>query len=408
MTAGTPPPAAPRPDGATVPIADPADRTPAEDLELAGSIVPVEIAEAYEPAPGRTETWIGQLAFTLGPIVLAFLATAVLLAILGRDPIAFYRDILQGGVLRASGLQDSITRMIPILLIGAGLIVAFRASLWNLGADGQYLLAVAFVAGVGPSVVTALPPVIGWVVLALGAVAIGAAWTLIPGFLKARYGLNEIVTTLMMSFIGVGIANMLVKGPLKGPQMVPQTAVFPQDAMLWDLPGTTIHVGVIVALIVVLVVHVMLTRTSFGTRLDVLGANPRAAVHLGIDVPRLIVIAFLFSGALIGLAAALDIMGVFGYMRADWNPAYGLKVVPLVFLARLNVLAFIPLAAFFGVLSIGGDYATRRADLPNDFILVFVGLMLLFMIVTQYITAKRARGERVLPRRRRASAGAAA
>lgn len=407
MTAATPPPSGPAPEPATSLAAQAADRTPAEDLDSAVPS-PMEIAEVFEPQPGRAETWASQLAFTLGPIVLAFITSALLLAILGRDPIAFYRDILQGGLLRASGVQDSITRMVPILLIGAGLIVAFRASLWNLGADGQYLLAVAFVAGVGPSILGSMPPVIGWVILALGATAIGAAWTIIPGILKARYGLNEIVTTLMMSFIGVGLANLLVKGPLKGPQMVPQTAVIPEDAMLWDLPGTTIHIGVIVALVVVLIVHVVLTRTSFGTRLDVLGANPRAAVHLGIDVPRLIVIAFMVSGALIGLAAAMDIMGVFGYMRADWNPAYGLKVVPLVFLARLNILALIPLAAFFGVLSIGGDYATRRADLPSEFILVFVGLMLLFMIATQFITAKRARGEPVLPRRRRARVEAAA
>jgi len=361
---------------------------------------PVAIAELLETSPGTGEAWIGRLAFTLGPIILAFITSGVLLAILGRDPIAFYRDILQGGMLRATGLQDSITRMVPILLIGAGLIVAFRASLWNLGADGQYLLAVAFVAGVGPQIIGSMPVVVGWIVLSLGAVLIGAAWTIVPSVLKARYGLNEIVTTLMMSFIGVGLANLLVKGPLKGYQMVPQTAVLPQDAMLWDLPGTTIHIGVIVAIVVVLIVHVVLTRTSFGTRLDVLGANPRAAIHLGIDVPRLIVVAFMVSGGLIGLAAATDILGTFGYMRADWNPAYGLKVVPLVFLARLNILSLIPLAAFFGVLSIGGDYATRRAGLPNDFILLFVGLMLLFMIATQYISAKRARGEPILPRRR--------
>lgn len=369
---------------------------------------PMAIAELLEASPGTGEAWIGRLAFTLGPIILAFITSGILLAILGRDPIAFYRDILQGGMLRATGLQDSITRMVPILLIGAGLIVAFRASLWNLGADGQYLLAVAFVAGVGPQIIGSMPVVVGWIVLSLGAVLIGAAWTIVPSVLKARYGLNEIVTTLMMSFIGVGLANLLVKGPLKGDQMVPQTAVLPVDAMLWDLPGTTIHIGVIVAIVVVLIVHVVLTRTSFGTRLDVLGANPRAAVHMGIDVPRLIVIAFMVSGGLIGLAAAMDIQGTFGYMRADWDPAYGLKVVPLVFLARLNILSMIPLAAFFGVLSIGGDYATRRADLPNDFILLFVGLMLLFMIVTQYISARRARGERILPRRRAVASGAAA
>ena len=98
-------------------------------------------------------------------------------------------------------------------------------------------------------------------------------------------------------------------------------------------------------------------------------------VHLGIDVPRLIVVAFFLSGALIGLAAACDIMGIFGYMRADWNPSYGLKVVPLVFLARMNAIVVIPFALFFSVVTIGGEYAARKAELTSDFILVVVGLI---------------------------------
>lgn len=361
----------------------------------------VSAAEALPPDTSRARRWAGQLALSVGPIVLALLASAVLLALMDRDPVAFYRDLLTGGVLRASGLQDSIIRMAPVLLIGAGLVVSFRASLWNLGADGQYLLAVALIAGIGPALVAGLPTPIAWLGLAVIATVVAAAWTIIPAFLKARYGLNEIVTTLMMSFIGVGLANLLVKGPFKGPHMVPQTSVLPTEAMLPVIPGTRIHIGVLVAIGVVVAMHLLLTRTSFGTRLDVLGANPRAAVHLGINVPRLIVVAFLLSGGLIGLAAAADILGVFGYMRADWDPAYGLKVIPLVFLARLNVLAIIPLAAFFGVLSIGGDYATRRADLPSDFLLLFVGLILLFMIVTQYLSERRARGQPLLPTRRR-------
>ncbi len=102
------------------------------------------------------------------------------------------------------------------------------------------------------------------------------------------------------------------------------------------------------------------------------------------------------SGALIGLAAAVDIVGVYSYMRADWNPAYGLKVVPLVFLARLNAIALIPFAVFFGVMSIGGAYATRRADLPGDFLLLLIGLVLLFMVMTQYLSDRRERGESLL------------
>lgn len=351
--------------------------------------IPAVAGPVADDRETRARRWGTQLLTSIGPIVLAFVASGLLLALLGRDPIAFYRDLLQAGVLRASGLQDSITRMAPVLLVGAGLIVAFRASLWNLGADGQYLLGAALVAGIGPWLVTVVWWPVALVLLALLAIAAGALWTIPASFLKARYGLNEIVTTLMMSFIGTAIANILVKGPFKGPQMVPQTGVIPPEAMLPSLLGTTIDLGVPLALAIVLVVHVVLTRTSFGTRIDVLGASPRAAVHLGIDVPRLIIVAFLVSGGLVGLAAFLDIAGVFGFMRSDWDPAYGLKVVPLVFLARLNVLAMIPLAAFFGVLSIGGDYATRRADLPSDFLLVFMGLMFLFMVVTQYLTSGR-------------------
>jgi simple sugar transport system permease protein len=291
--------------------------------------------------------------------------------------------------------------MAPILLIGAGLIVAFRGSLWNLGGNGQYLLAFAVVAGIAPGILTALPPAIGWVVLCLVAIAVGAAWTLVPSLLKVRYGLNEIVTSLMMTFIGVSLANLLIKGPFRGPTVIPQTLVVDPSQMFMNLPGTRIHIGVILALVVVVVVHLVLTRSSFGTRLDVLGANPRAALHLGIDVPRMIVGTFLISGGLIGFAAAVDMLGIFGYMRADWDPDYALKVVPLVFLARLNVIAVIPFAAFFGVLSIGGDYAARKADVPNVFLLLVVGLILLFMVVTQYLSDKRARGEPLLPARLR-------
>ncbi len=352
------------------------------------------------PAPSRGGAIVDVLIRSVGPIVLALITCGLLLAVIGRDPVAFYADTLQAGVLRSSGLQDTITRMAPILLVAAGLIVAFRAALWNLGSDGQYLLAAALVAGTAPALLSAVPPPLGWLVLGLLGMAVGAAWTIIPAWLRARYGLNEIVTTLMMTFVGSGLANLLVKGPFDGPSTVPQTAVVDPSLTLMDLPGTRIHIGVIVALLAMVAIHGLFARTSFGMRIDVMGANPRAAEHLGIGVPRLIIVTFLLSGALIGLAAAVDMLGIFGYMRADWNPAYGLKVVPLVFLARLNALAVIPFAAFFSLLSIGGEYAARRANLPSDFLLLVIGLVLLFMVVTHFLSDKRERGERILPRRR--------
>jgi simple sugar transport system permease protein len=359
---------------------------------------------AESRAPSRVVTTADLILRSVGPIVLALIACGLILVVIGRNPIAFYGNIVTAGLLRSSGLQDTITRMAPALLIGGGLVIVFRANLWNLGSDGQFLLAAATVAGMAPMILPALPVPIGWIVVMAIAMSVGAAWTLIPALLKARYGMNEIITTLMMSFIGIGAANLLVKGPFKGPTTVPQTQAIPADRLLPVLPGTRIHFGVVIALVAITIIYIVLSRTSFGTRLDVLGANPRAAAHVGINVPRVIVLAFMASGAMIGLAAAVDILGIFGYMRADWNPAYGLKVIPLVFLARLNALAVIPFAAFFGVITIGGEYATRQAHLPSDFLLLLTGLILVFMVATQYFSDKRARGEPILARRKRKAA----
>lgn len=280
-------------------------------------------------------------------------------------------------------------RAAPLLLIGVGLTMIFRANIWNLGYDGQFLVGAALITGLAPSLASS-PNVVSLVILFFVAMGAGALWTIIPAFLKARYETNEIITTLMMSFIGVGVANVLVKGPFQDPTVnIPQTRVIPLDHMLPSIPGTRIHVGVLVALAAALLAAYVLKRTSFGLRLHVLGANPRAAAHVGINVKRLIVTAFLVSGALVGAAAAADILGVWGYMRANWNPGYGDTVIPFVFLARLNPLALIPYIAFFAVLSNGGDLAASNANLSTDFLLVLVALILLFMTVIEFVGRRR-------------------
>ena len=342
---------------------------------------------------------------SLIPVLLALLAGALLLVILGRDPITFYSNIWQGGIQQGSW-EDSAMRGAPLLLIAVGLTVVFRANIWNLGYDGQFLVAAALITGIAPHMASS-PTALSLVVLFLVAMAAGAAWTIIPAVLKAWYGTNEIITTLMMSFIGVGVANLLVKGPFQDPTVnIPQTRVISVDHMLPPIPGTRIHVGVLVALAAALIVAFVLARTSFGLRLHVHGANPRAAGHVGIDVKRLIVTAFLVSGALVGAAAAADILGVWGYMRANWNPGYGDTVIPFVFLARLNALAVIPFIAFFAVLSNGGDLAASNAGLPTDFLLVLVALILLFMTVIEFLGRRRDLGGSYLtPGLRRALRG---
>jgi simple sugar transport system permease protein len=339
---------------------------------------------------------------SLGPVLLALVAGGILLLVLGRNPLTFYRDVYSGGI-EYSAWQDSIMRMAPLLLIAVGLIVVFRAGIWNLGIDGQFLLAAVIVAGVAPELIDTLPNWLTYVACFVLAGAVGALWTIVPAVLKARYQLNEIITTLMMTFIGINLANILIKGPFQDfSSNVAQTKTLDFEDLLPAIPGTRIHAGILVAGVAAVVVWYVMGKTSFGLRLDVLGANPRAAAHVGLDVPRLIVVSFLVSGGLIGMAAAAEILGIWGYVRADWNPAFGLWVVPLVFLARLNALAVIPFVFFLSVLSIGGDFATQQAELSNEFTLVLVGLILLFMGVTELLGRRRALGQSYSPRAREA------
>jgi general nucleoside transport system permease protein len=346
--------------------------------------------------PTRLARWWRVVVRSLAPVILALIAGGLLLMALGRNPVKFYVAVWQFGV-ELGGWQNSAVLMAPLLLIALGLIIVFRAGIWNLGYDAQYLLGAALVAGFGPGILARWPTPLAYAVLFLVAGCAGALWTLIPALLKAWYETNEIITTLMMSFIGIGIANILVKGPFQDPTVnIPQTRTIPFSKMLPDVAGTRVHIGVLIALAAVAIVYYLLTRTSFGLRLQVLGANPRTARHVGINLRKVIVASFLCSGFLIGLAAVVDVLGLWAYVRANWNPGYGDTVIPFVFLARLNPLMVVPFVAFYAVLSTGGDLATQQVNLPTDFLLVLVALILLFMTVIEYLGRRRDLGQSYL------------
>jgi general nucleoside transport system permease protein len=364
-----------------------------------------EVQQIVAGQPTRRRSNVATRVLDVGvrsllPVVCALGAGALLLLALGRDPVAFYGDIWQGGVSGGGwdAWQDSAIRMAPLLLIAAGLTVIFRANIWNLGYNGQFLLAAAIVTGYGPSMTNDLPLWFAMLLLFLMAGIVGAAWTIVPAVLKARYGTNEIITTLMMSFIGIDLANYLIKGPFQDPTVnIPQTRVIDLDKMLPAIPGTRIHIGLLVAFGAILVAHFMLTRSAWGLRLRIMGANPRAARHFGVNLPGLILAGFAISGFLVGLAAAADFLGLWGYIRGGQNPEYGDTVIPFIFLARLNALAVVPFIAFFSVLSTGGDLAATNANLSTDFLLLLVGLILLFMTVIEYLGRRRELGASYLP-----------
>lgn len=341
---------------------------------------------------------IDVLVRTVAPVVLALLAGGLILALLGANPLTFYYDVLQFGLF-GDGWQHSLTAMAPLLCIALGQIVAFRAQLWNLGYAGTFLLAAAVTAGLAPALFTELPFGLALTLTLVIALAVGAALGIVPALLKIRHGTNEVITSLMMSFIAIGGANLLVRGPWQDPTVsVPQTRVLELAHMLPFVPGTRVHLGIVFALIAVGVVHVLMLHTPFGLRADIMGANPAAARHLGINVRRMTVAVFVISGGLFALAAVADMLGQWGYFRAGWNPGYGDKVLPFVFLARLHPFAAVPLVGAYAVLATGGTIAAGRAGVSVDVLLLIVALVLVFMLLIEVLGTRWKLGRSYLPR----------
>lgn len=338
------------------------------------------------------------LLISILTVVLAFLTGAVYLWIMGKDPLGAYGLLFGRGLGSSFGITETLIVAAPLLFVSAGLLVALKAGVWNIGIDGQFLIGACFVGIAAPYLVNFLPP---WLMLlacaGLGIIG-GALWGVIPALLKVRYGLNEIITTIMMNYVALFLTSWLVKGPFKDTTVVPpQTPLIPQAYRLPALPFTRIHIGLLVGVIAVLLAFLLYRNTVVGFQLTVLGKNRKAAIHAGMAVNRLTILAFLVSAGMAGLAGANDVLGVKGMFQGEWNPGYGLTGFALVFLARVTGPLILPFAYFFALLHFGGEMMARTAQIPVFFVGILEGLMLLFLAVGVYIERRIARSEDGVP-----------
>jgi simple sugar transport system permease protein len=337
------------------------------------------------------------LLSSLFAIFAAFAVGGLFLAARGKDPLAAYAILLERGLGTSYGITETLIRMAPLLIVAAGLLISLRAGAWNIGIDGQVLVG-ALVAGVaGSALVGSVPDPVMWLVAAIAGFLGGLLWAVVPAVLRVRWGLNEIITTLMMNYVALNVTSWLVKGPVKDPAVVPpQTRLIPKDARLPDLFGSGVHVGIVVGLLVALLVAALFRYTVLGFRLDVLGKNRFAAIHAGMPVGRLTMLALLLSGGFAGLAGANDILGVKGLFQGNWDPGYGFAAFALVYLARLNSLWIIPFAWFLSFLAIGGEMMARPLGIPTYYTGMLEGLMLLFFAVAVYLERRYAPAARAL------------
>lgn len=339
--------------------------------------------------------WQG-MAESFVALVVALVAGSLVLVATGHDPFTAYRLLVQRTVLRPAGPQEIAVRATPLLIAGLAVVIATRTGLWNIGIDGQVLIG-AMAAAVSASWFVDAPRVVLWLAAVVAGLAGGGVWALLPAILRARFGVNEIVTTIMFNYVAMSLTAWLVKGPIRDRSLVsPQTKRVPLDMRLPHIGDTRIHVGAVVALLLAVLLAWAARSTVVGFESRVTGANPRAARHGLIPVRRYLALALIASGALAGLAGANDILSTKGTFQADWNPQYGLAAFALVFLARQNVLALIPAAALFGLLSYGSDVMPRAAGIDPSFFGVIEGSLLIALGVGAWL--RRGRPRRAQPR----------
>jgi len=325
-------------------------------------------------------------------IVAALAVAAGLFKAYGVSPVRAYQLIVHGALGTPLGLTETVRRAIPLLLCGVGLTIAFRAVFWNIGAEGQLLLGAIAAAGV--ALFSGLPDSLLIPAMFLAGFLAGAAWGLVPAILKAKLGLNDVITTLMMNYVAMYLVEWLIHGPWKGTQMrgFAYTDKFPDAARLPLIPLTRIHWPTLaIGLALALLAYILVTRTRQGFEIRVVGENPEAARFAGISHVKTILLVMLISGGLAGLAGVGEVAGVHGMLRssAQISMGYGYTAIIVAWLARRNPLAVILTSLLFGVIMAGGDVIKSSLGLPFQLINVFNGLILFFLIGSEMLMRYR-------------------
>jgi simple sugar transport system permease protein len=328
---------------------------------------------------------LAALAFTL-------VVTSLLVAWAGAPVGRAYALLLQGGFGSRFAWTETLTRATPLIFTGLAVAVAFRARLFNIGAEGQLYAGALAAVAVGTGV-DATPALLMPAMFAAAALA-GALLLLGPALAKQRLGVDEVVTTLLLNFIMLLFVSAMLDGPMKDPTAMgwPQSAALPDALQLGKLvERSRVHTGLIGALAAALVLSLLLRLTTTGFEIRAVGANARAAAFAGMPVGWVTVKVALLSGALAGLAGAVEVAGRTAYVTLDMSPGYGYSGIVVAMLAMLEPLAVVAAAVFVAGMLVGADGMSRAVGVPTYIADVIVAVALLAMLVATMFTQYRLR-----------------
>ena len=330
-------------------------------------------------------------------VPLAMVVGAIMLLFLNVNPITAFGALFQGAFGDVSAITQTLVKATPLLLVGLGICIAFRGGVINIGGEGQLI-----VGALGASAIAlSLPEMSGVVLLPLamvGGAVSGGIWGGIPGILKARLGVNEILSTVMMNAIALQFSNYLLRGPMIDPAeieagtRIAQSALLPKAVWLTRLvPRTLLHSGAIFALVLAVIVYIFLWRTTIGYRIRAVGLNPDAAKYAGIKVPFYQALSLILGGAFAGLAGAVEVMGVQHRMLEGLSGGYGFSGIVAALFGKLHPLGAIPASILFGGLLVGGNKMQRAVQVPSALIDTMLGLVVLFVVSAEIWSRYRAR-----------------
>jgi len=318
--------------------------------------------------------------------VAAAATAALVLVAIGASPWATFGVILTGPLQDVFGITEILVRAVPLILVALGVAISFRSGILNIGAEGQILIGILCATAVALGL-PQLPRVLLLPLCLLAGAAGGAVWGGIAGVLRARLDVNEILSTVMLNYIAAQLYTFMLRGPMIDPAELMTGSGTPQSPRLtrtvWLdrlIPGTRLHSGLLVALVLAGLVWVLLWRTTFGYRMRAAGAGSKAARYAGIHVERALVVAMLLGGGFAGLAGAIEVLGVHHRAIEGISSGYGFAAIVVALFGGLHPVGIVPSAVFFGLLLVGADMTQRSAGVPANMILVLQGAIILAIV----------------------------
>jgi simple sugar transport system permease protein len=349
------------------------------------------IAEASVSAPSKSAgiAWdrlgprLEPVLIPLAALVASLLVFGGFVALAGHDPLAVYLEMYRGAFGTWFSFQNTLQRAAPLLLTALCTALPARTGLIVIGGEGAFVVGGLAAAATGVALAGAGPLVVLLGMFMAGASA-GAVWIAACGYLRVRRGVNETISSLLLTYIGIALLNHFVEGPLKDPESLnkPSTRHIGEANMVGSIPGLDVHYGLVVGVIACLVAWLLMQRTVFGFSASIVGGNVRAARLSGVRVAHVVVLTCALAGAAAGIAGTFEVAAVHGRANASLVAGYGYAGILVAFLARHNGLAVIPVALFLGGIAASGGLLQRRFSLPDATVGVLQGVLFVMLIAS--------------------------